>query len=191
MTILSKIGLSSFAFYKRLPLGICLFIFVLSASLSGTVAYGVIIEKVVAYVGDEAITLTDLCNYWKSLREVQPDININDALKAIVNRKIIIHKARELNLSGGSEDELIGLYIRFAIKPKVMVTKEEVKGYYQKYHDKLKGAPLESIEPQIITILKEKKTNELLKEHIEALKKRMSVGVSGPVDGSLCDAIKN
>ncbi len=167
----------------KITLGLLLFFYI---TLHEPQAYGVIVEKVVGYVSDEAITLTDLCSYWQSLREIQPDININDALEALINRKVIIQKSKDLNLSAPSEEELIDLYIRIAIKPRVMVTKEEVKRYYRRYYSKLKGAPLKSIEPHIIKILTEKKTNDLLKKHLEELKKTMPVGINGPIDETLC-----
>ncbi len=145
-----------------------------------------IIEKVVAYVEDEAITLTDLCQYWKSIREIQPEITLKDALEAMLNRKMILHRTRQLNLTADSEDELIDLYIRFTIRPKVSVTKQQVRQYYFQHRDKLKGLPIERVQEQIIQILYEKKTNELLKQHLRELSKELSVGINGPLKEDLC-----
>jgi len=146
-----------------------------------------IIEKVVAYVQDEAITLSEVCDYWKTLKQIHKNVSLHDALEGLLNRKMLLYKAKQLNLIAKTDDELIELYIRFTIKPKIKISKQQVRDYYNKYYRKLKGTTLFEIQDKIVRILYEKETNRLLKNHLTQLREELNVGINDPLYRNICN----
>jgi len=142
-----------------------------------TVSSAELIDRVVAYIDDKAITLSELSETFDRTRKVQPDITRREVLDTMVNRMLLLNEAKRLRFEGKSDEELLNEYIELKVKAFIRLREEDIEDYYQKNIDEFKEAPYESVRDKIEHYLTERETNSLLKKQIEELRAKAYIKI--------------
>jgi hypothetical protein len=137
-----------------------------------------VVDRVVAFVDDDAITLMEFRRYYQMAKVYTPDLSEKKALDIMINRRLLLREARKIRLKGDHEDQLINEYIDIKIRAFIIIPPEEIRKYYRKNNDKFKGVPLERVRRSIERLLIERETNKRLSGHIEELRRRSYIRIN-------------
>ena len=144
-----------------------------------------LVDRVAAFVDNNAITLSALRETYEKTRKAQPGITMAEVLQAMINRLLLLNDAKRLRFEAKTDDEMINLYIEMKVKAFVQVKEAAMEEYYREHEQELKGAPYESVRDMIEEVLTEKEINRLLKQHIEELRKKAYVKIELDEDGKV------
>ncbi len=136
-----------------------------------------VVDRVVAYVNDRAITLSELRETYERTKKLQPDISMREVLDTTVNRLLLLSDARRLKMEAKTEEETLSEYVDLKVRAFIRVREEEIEDYYRKNEKEFAGAPLESVRDRIEDLLTEKEINRLLKIQIEELRSKAYVRI--------------
>lgn len=139
-------------------------------------AFPEIIDRVVAYVDNYAITLRDFKNMAEKMKEKMPEIKNEEIMEIMLNRALLLKNAKEL-FSEGNEEEIINNYIELKIKSAILIPESKIREYYEQNKVQFKEIPYTSVRNEIEKYLFEKELNKKLKEHIDELKKDVEIKI--------------
>ena len=140
-------------------------------------ATGEIRDRVVAFVDNTAITLSELEMKYAATVKVIPNISRNEILDTMVNRVLLLREAKNIRLEAPSEDELLKEYIDLRIKTLISIKEEELTDFYEKHIDDFQGKDFETIREKIENYLIEKELNQRLKSHINELREKACIKI--------------
>ena len=143
----------------------------------GSSLFAEIRDRVVAYVDNDAITLSDLEERYSSAIQITPDITREEVLHTMVNRLLLLREARKIKLEALTEDELLQDYIDLKIRAFIRVNEEDIVNFYEEHIEDFQGKELETVREEIEKVLIEKALNERLKSHINELKEKSCVKI--------------
>ncbi|MEN2985094.1 MAG: hypothetical protein ABDH16_00285 [Thermodesulfovibrionaceae bacterium] len=135
-----------------------------------------VVDRVIAYVDNYAITLKEFIVFSKKMKENFSDMKNEEILETMINRILLIKKAEEY-FAGLPEEELINNYIELKIKSTIIISEDKVRNYYESNKDKFKNIPYISIREEIEKYLFEKELNKKLKEHIKELRESTEIKI--------------
>ncbi|WP_353684782.1 hypothetical protein V4D30_03045 [Thermodesulfovibrio sp. 3907-1M] len=141
-----------------------------------SIAFPEVIDRVIAYVDSYAITLRDFESVALKMKEKIPQIKNEEILNTMINRVLLLKKAKELFIEG-KDEELINNYIDLKIKSTIIIPENEIREYYERNKTKFKNIPYASVRNEIEKYLFEKELNKKLKEHIEELKETSEIKI--------------
>jgi hypothetical protein len=136
-----------------------------------------LIDRVVAVVDNNAITLSALRENYEKTKKAQPEITMAEVLQTMVSRLLLLNDAKRLKFEAKTDEEMMNLYIEMKVKAFVQVKEAEMEEYYRQHEKELKDAPYESVRDKIEEVLTEKEINRLLKQHVEELRKKAYVKI--------------
>jgi len=148
----------------------CLLFFMLYASVHADIN-----DRVVAFVDNEAITLSELDAKYEETLKVTPGIVKEEVLTTMVNRLLLLNDAKKMRLEAPTEDALLREYIDLKIRSFIRIKEEEIKDFYEKHINEFQGKELDDVRDDIEKYLTEKEVNERLKVHINDLRKKSCV----------------
>ncbi len=143
-----------------------------------------ILEASVATVEDEVITLSEFNERYEAMKRSFPDISKKEVLQTLINRLLLLREARlsriaeSRGLSPAEEDRIIEEYIEIKIRSSIRISEEEIQDYYKLHRPMFEGRSFQEVAEAIERILIEKKTNDLLKEHLQALRKKAYIFIN-------------
>jgi hypothetical protein len=158
--------------FHKFSLALLFFLLALSSSL-----FAEIRDRVVAFVDNDAITLSELEEQYNNTIQITPDITKEEVLNTMVNRLLLLREARKIKLEALTEDALLKEYIDLKIRAFIRVKEEDVVDFYEKHIDDFQENELETVREEIENVLLEKALNERLKSHINELKKKACVKI--------------
>lgn len=132
-------------------------------------------DRVVAFVDNDAITLSELEERHAHALQVTPDITREEVLHTMVNRLLLLREARKIKLESLNEDALLQEYIDLKIKAFIRVNEEEIVNFYEGNIDDFQEKELDMVRDEIENVLIEKALNERLKLHINELREKSCV----------------
>jgi len=141
-----------------------------------SVTFSEVIDRVVAYVDNYAITLRDFINTADRIKGKIPEIKNEEILDIMINRVILLKKAKELFLEG-KDEEIINNYIELKIKSAIVISESKIREYYEQNKAQFKEIPYTSVRNEIEKLLFERELNKKLKEHIDELKKDAEIKI--------------
>ncbi len=151
-------------------LALCFLFFVLHPSALSAE----LIDKVIAYVDDRAITLREFNEYYERLARIRDtmrsDMDRTDALNTFINRILLLREARKLRLEAPTEDELLNEYIELKVKAFIRIREEDIKDFYNLNQSEFRNQDYDSVRDQIEEYLIQRELNRLLKRHIDELR---------------------
>lgn len=147
-------------------------LFAFCPSLSATIR-----DRVVAFVDNTAITLSELEEEYSKSLKVTPGITKEEVLNAMVNRVLLLREAKKIRLEAPSEDELLKEYIDLKIRPFIKIKEEEILYFYQKHIEDFQGREFETVREEIENYLAEAELNRLLKMHIDKLRRKAYIKI--------------
>ena len=134
-------------------------------------------DRVVAFIDNDAITLSELEMKYYDTVKVTPDITHEEVLKTMVNRLLLLREAKKIKLEAPSEDELLNEYIDMKIRAFIRIKEEELQDFYNKNIGKFEGKELDSVSDDIEKYLVEHEVNQRLKSHINELREKSCVKI--------------
>jgi predicted RNA-binding protein Jag len=139
--------------------------------------YAGIKDRVVAFVDNTAITLSELEEVYSKSLKATPGITREEVLDTMVNRVLLLREAKKIRLEAPSEDELLKEYIDLKIRIFIKIKEEEVLDFYQKHIEDFQGKEFETVREGIENYLAEAELNMLLKKHIDELRKKAYIKI--------------
>lgn len=136
-----------------------------------------LIDKVIAFVDETAITLLEFENAFNKARKTAPDISEKEVLNAMINRVLLLAEAKKLKIEAATDDDTINEYIDLKVKAFIRVREEDLEIFYNSNLSEFKGLSYESARDRIEEYLTEKETNNLLKKHIGELKAKAYIKI--------------
>ncbi|MDI6800861.1 MAG: hypothetical protein QMD01_02225 [Thermodesulfovibrionales bacterium] len=129
-----------------------------------------IIDRVVAYIDDTAITLSELHDEHIKMGKNVVNITKQDVINSMINRILLIKEAKKMRLEASTDDEMIRDYIDIKIKSLIFIKEDEVKKFYNDHISDFRGREYRSVRDDIEKYLFELETNRQLKNHIAKLR---------------------
>lgn len=136
-----------------------------------------VIDRVAAFVDNEAITLSELEESFKKSAAVEglrtlrePGITRMEALNTIINRMLLLREAKKLRMEARDEETLLREYIDLKVRAFIRISESDIEAFYKKNNQEFKGLKLGEVKEKIETYLREKEVNQSLRHHIESLK---------------------
>jgi hypothetical protein len=150
----------------------CLLLFTLYTSVHADIK-----DRVVAFVDNDAITLSELEAKYEETLKVAPTITKEEVLTTMVNRLLLLDEARKMKLEAPTEDALMKEYIDLKIRSFIRIKEEEITDFYKNHASEFQGKELDDVREDIEKYLTEKEVNERLKAHISELREKSCVGM--------------
>lgn len=136
-----------------------------------------IIDRVVAYVDDTAITLSEFEKTYNEMRVAIKDITKEEVINSMINRVLLLHEARKMRLEAPTKDELIKDYIDIKIRSPIFVRESDIVEFYKTHIDRFKGVDYLRVRDEIESYLFEVKTNRRLQSHLEELRANAEIKI--------------
>lgn len=135
-----------------------------------------IINRVVAYVDNQVITLKDFLKFKDEITKKVQQISNKEIVELLINRKLLVKKGKELFFEGQEED-IINNYIEIKVKSKIIITENQIKDYYEENKKFLGTESYLTLREQIEKYLFEKELNIKLKALIQELKDESDIKI--------------
>ena len=136
-----------------------------------------IIDKVVAYVDDMAITLSEFKENYEKIKETVNDITEEEVINSMINRLLLIKKAKEMRFEAQNIDELIADYIDIKVKSSIYIKEDDVLRFYNEHIKEFGDKDYASVRDEIEQYLFELEVNKQLKKHLEELRKESEIRI--------------
>ena len=150
--------------------------FIVTLTLCSSLSAG-IQDRVVAYVDNSAITLSELEKKYAETVHVTPAVTREEVLNTMINRLLLVREARTIRLKSQLEDELLREYVDLKIRAFIRIKDEEIKAFYDKHAADFPEKELDEIREDIENYLIEQELNNRLKKHIAELKDNACVSI--------------
>jgi hypothetical protein len=134
-------------------------------------------DRVVAFVDNTAITLSDLEMKYTETLKATPNITKEEVLNTMVNRTLLLREAKRFRLEAPSEEEQLKEYIDLKIRAFIRIRDQAITDFYQQHLIDFQGKELDEVRDQIETYLVENELNQRLKSHIDELRGKSCVKV--------------
>ena len=151
-------------------------VFTFHVSLFTCVEAG-IFDRIVAFVNDQAITLSGLQEQYGNVKKLTPDITEEEVLNTMINRLLLLSEAKKYSIEAPSTEEMLNEYIDLKVRAFIKVSEKEIEEFYAANKDKFIGKDFEDIREEIEKYLTEKELNTRLKEALKELRKKAYIRI--------------
>lgn len=141
------------------------------------ISHAELIDKVVAFVDNSAITLREFEETYEKSRAINPNIPRKEVLNTMINRMLLLTEAKKLKIEARSDEELLSEYIDLKVKAFIKISEEDLEVFYNKNISEFKGAGYDAVRDKIEEYLTEQEINRLLKRHIDELRSKAYIKV--------------
>ena len=138
---------------------------------------GEIKDRVVAFVDNTAITLSELEMTYADTIKINPKVTKDEVLNTMINRLLLLKEAKKIGLEAPSEDQLLQEYIDLKIRAFIKIKEKDLLDFYNKHLADFKGKEFESVREEIEKYLTENELNPRLKAHMSELKEKVCVKI--------------
>ncbi|MBF0344719.1 MAG: hypothetical protein HQL06_10870 [Nitrospirae bacterium] len=136
-----------------------------------------LMDRVVAFVDETAITLSEFNKVYKKAQKAAPGVSEEEVIRGMINRLLLKKEALKLRLSV-KDDELINQYIDLRIKSFVIIKNEDIERYYnENKNNGFKGIELEDARDSIERLLIEIEVNRRLDSSLMELWKKAYIKI--------------
>ncbi len=139
--------------------------------------YAGLIDRVVAYVDETAITLSEFQKNYARTKETVSDISGENVLNSMINSLLLLKEAKKMRLEAPTKDEVIKEYIDVKIKSAIIIREEDVERFYREHTGDFKGKDYISVRDEIERYLFELETNRQLKKHLDELRSHAEIKI--------------
>ncbi len=161
---------------RLLPIA-CFLLLLTSNFLLPTCGYAELIDRVVAYVDDTAITLSEFQENYIKMEKTVAGTTEEEVINSIINRLLLIKEAKRMKLEAPTDDELLEDYIDIKIGSLILIKEDAINQFYTEHIDEFKGRDYLSVRDEIEKYLFEMETNRQLKRHLEELRAKAEVKI--------------
>ncbi len=177
-------GSSAAGLFMRLV--VCLIALVPCHSLLiASVSHAGIHDRVVAFVDNQAITLSELDERYRSTVNLSPGVTKAEVLNTMINRVLLLREAKQYRIEAATEDDVMREYIDLKMRAFIRVSEADLERFYEEHRSEFSGKDYEDVREEIEQFLAEKALNEKLKAIIQELRDRAYIKIFLPEkDGS-------
>lgn len=143
--------------------------------LLATIACAEVIDRVVAYVDDTAITLSEFQENYIKMKKTVADIKKEDVINSMINRLLLLKEAKRMKLDALTDNELLKDYIDIKIGSSILIKEDAISLFYFEHINEFKGRDYLSVRDEIEKYLFELEINKQLKKHLEELRANAEV----------------
>jgi len=147
---------------------LCITLYVLLLTGNG---HAGISDRVVAFVDDQAITMSELDEQYRDTVKISPDITVGDVLETMINRILLLREARKYRIEAASVEQVMNEYIDLKIRAFIRVGEDDIEKFYEENKADFSGREFEDVRDEIDAYLTEKELNKRLKETLRELRK--------------------
>lgn len=149
----------------------CVLLMVTCNFLLVTDGLAAISDRVIAFVDNEAITMSELDEQYRTTGKISPDITIGEVLDTMINKVLILREARKYRIEASSVEQVRQEYIDLKIRAFIRVGESDIEKFYQENKANFYGKEFEDVRDEIDTYLTEKELNDRLKELLKKLRR--------------------
>jgi hypothetical protein len=150
----------------------------LAAVLGCGIGWAAIIQdRVVAFVDNQAITLSEFRVQYENTVKISPSVTEEDVLNTIINRMVLLKEAKKYRIEAPTKEEVIKEYINLKIRAFLRVSDAEIEGFYRKNQAEFKGREYDEVRAEIENYLTEKLLNEKLMATLKELRKNAYIKI--------------
>jgi hypothetical protein len=153
-------------------------IFFLAAVVLPCPSYSEIIDRVVAYVDDSAITMSEYMERYEKMKNTVRGITEKEVIDSMINRIIILKEAKKMKLEANSADDTVAEYIDMKIKALIIIKEEDIGKFYSANASNFTARQYSDVRDEIEAYLFELETNKRLKKHIEELRESSEIKIT-------------
>src|SRR5574340_1041696 len=146
-------------------------LFVACHFLVVTAASAAVSDRVIAFVDNDAITMSELDAQYKIMVKISPGIAIGEVLDTMINRILILREARKYRIEAPSVDQVMQEYIDLKVRAFIRVGESDIVKFYQENRASFPGKEFEDVRDEIDSYLTEKELNDRLKELLKELRR--------------------
>ena len=128
-------------------------------------------DRVIAFVDNQAITMSELDEQYRNTTKISPDITIGEVLDTMINKILILREARKYRIEAPSLEQVMQEYIDLKIRAFIRIGESDVEKFYRENRTNFAGREFEDVRDEIDKYLTEKELNERLKEVLRELRK--------------------
>lgn len=156
-----------------------LLVFALAATgLAAFDSEGGVIDRVVAYVDNDALLQSELMDNYRKATALYPDISLPEVLRTMINRKLLLLEAKKIFPDTLADEEgLIGDYIDLRLRAFIKLPEQEVRAYYEEHPGGFGGRQFEDAKEEIELLLEEREVNRRLQAHIEEMRAKKYIRI--------------
>jgi parvulin-like peptidyl-prolyl isomerase len=138
------------------------------------VSWAEVVDRIVAIVNDEVITLSELKERSRIEKRAEKEV-----LEAMINRVLLLSEAKRLGIAGLEEGDnlIIERFIERRIKAFILIPLERAKEFYEKNKEEFRGKEFSEVREEINLFLIEQETNKRLEEYLIELKKKADIRI--------------
>jgi hypothetical protein len=155
----------------------CLLLLTLHSLLFTGRADAAIFDRVVAFVGDQAITLSEFREQYRNTLRVSADVSEDEVINTMINRLLLVKEAKKYRIEAPTQDEMIREYVDFKVRALIRVSESDVETFYKENAGQFSGKDYEEARGEIEKYLTEKEVNERLKETLKELRKKAYIKI--------------
>jgi hypothetical protein len=134
-----------------------------------------LVDRVIAYVDDYAITYSEFREKFENMRGVVPGISEEEAVNSMINTLLLLAQARKMRLEAASDDDLVKEYVDMKIKSRIFINEDRTTEYYNNHKGEFEGKEYLVVRDIIEKYLLEVETNKQLKEHLAELRGKSNI----------------
>jgi parvulin-like peptidyl-prolyl isomerase len=134
-------------------------------------------DRVVAFVDNQAITLSEFQEQLKNTARISPTVTEDEVLNAMINRILLIKEAKKYRIEASTKEEAIKEYVNLKIRAFLKVSDTEIEDFYQKNIQEFRGREYDEVRGEIENYLSEKILNEKLKTTLKELRKNAYIKI--------------
>jgi len=152
-----------------------LFILLMLQLMSVPVCTAGLIDRIIAYVDDQAITYSEFRAKFERMRKVIPGISEEEVVNSMINTLVLLDQARKMRFEAVSDDDLVKEYVEIRIKSRIFIKEDEIIAYYDSHEGEFGGKDYLVVREAIEQYLLEVETNKQLKEQLEELRGKSNI----------------
>lgn len=133
-------------------------------------SHAVMIDRVIAYVDDTAITLSEFKENYEKMEKTMTDIKEEDIVNSLINRQILMNEAKRMKLEAPSDDEILKDYIDIKIGSLIFIKEDDIHKFYIENSAEFNGHDYLAVRDDIEKYLFNLEMNKQLKKHLEGLR---------------------
>lgn len=168
------------AFFYALRYALCSLLFAVMISAA---VYAAVLERVVAYVNDTAITLSEFRENALRSRKTLRNVSDEEIINSMINRLLLLQEAEKMRIEAPGKDELVREYIDIKIKSSIIISDEDIEHFYKENSGQFNGQDYFAVRDDIEKYLFELEVNKQLKRHIEELRAKADIKIQLQVMG--------
>jgi len=142
-----------------------------------SVSFAAILDRVVAFVDNQAITLSEFQEQYRKALRVSPDIRDDEVINTMINRLLLLREAKKYRIEAPSPEEIIKEYIDLKVRAFITVNEGEIEAFYKKNINQFPGKEFDDVRSEIEQYLAERELNERLKGTLKELRKNAYVKI--------------